>query len=144
MKKAKRRSAVSILTSVIFSLALVAAVISSSGCYADKMTVKEWLLTEEGKEYSEELQKTVPDENFPKFNYYAETDNILIAEYVCKEGLKLDSDNINSTVDKMRPVYKKSIQEFMDEYDVKEFAIVMRYKGADGKIQGERIITLNS
>lgn len=140
----KRKRTASLFMLALFSVVLLIGVFSSTGCYQEKLTILEWLSTEEGKEYAEELQKSVPDENFPTFNYFAESDVILVAEYICKPGVTLDTDNINDTVDKLKPSYKKSIQDFMDKYDLKEFAIVIRYKNSDGKLAGERIITRNS
>ena len=134
----KNKKAVSL---IFFSLALIFFVLSSAGCNKSKINIREWLDTEDGKDYVAELKKSVPDENVPEFNYFAAADNVVIAEYVCKQGMTMDSEKINSIADTVKSGYQKSIQEFMDSYDMEEFSVVIRYKSSDGKIMGERIIT---
>lgn len=138
MQKRKKPAALMI---VVLTLSLIAFVLSSAGCYKSKITIKEWLDTENGKEYVEDLKKTVPDENVPTFNFFAEADNVVIAEYVCKEGMTMDSEKLNSIVSNLKSDYQNNIQQFMDSYDMEEFSIVIRYKSSDGIIMGERIIT---
>lgn len=124
---------------LVFSVVLLA--LFSSGCYTGKATIKEWLDTEKGKDYVEELKKSVPDENVPEFNFYAEANHVVVAEYVCKPGVTMDAEKINSVVEEMKFEYQRSILEFMDENDVEEYYILIRYKSSDGKIMGERLIT---